>query len=124
ATENGTGQSETACTYDTYSAYYPGAIDTMACVTANPVTQGGVRGRVEATGRGVYFGLREACDQAGDMKALGLSRGLAGKTIVVQGLGNVGYHTARFCQEAGCTIVALSEREGAVYRPEALDLDP
>src|SRR6059036_1687683 len=123
APDYGTGPREMAWIYDTYSAFYPGSIDAMACVTGKPVTQGGVRGRVEATGRGVYFGLREACDQAGDMKALGLSRGLAGKTIVVQGLGNVGYHTARFCQEAGCTIVALSEREGAVYRPEGLDLD-
>ena len=95
----------------------------MACVTGKPVTQGGVRGRVEATGRGVYFGLREACDQAEDMKALGLPRGLQAKTIVVQGLGNVGYNTARFCQEAGCVIVALSEREGAIHRPQGLDLE-
>ncbi len=123
APDYGTGPREMAWIYDTYSAFYPGSIDAMACVTGKPVTQGGIRGRVEATGRGVYFGLREACDHAEDMKALGLSRGLQGKTVVVQGLGNVGYHTARFCQEAGCMIVALSEREGAVYRPEGLDLD-
>ena len=123
APDYGTGPREMAWIYDTYSAFYPGSIDAMACVTGKPVTQGGIRGRVEATGRGVYFGLREACDHAEDMKALGLSRGLQGKTVVVQGLGNVGYHTARFCQAAGCIIVALSEREGAVYRPEGLDLD-
>jgi glutamate dehydrogenase (NAD(P)+) len=123
APDYGTGPREMAWIYDTYSAFYPGAIDAMACVTGKPVTQGGVRGRVEATGRGVYFGLREACDQAEDMKTLGLSRGLQGKRIVIQGLGNVGYHTARFCQGAGCVIVALSEREGAVHRPQGLDLD-
>jgi glutamate dehydrogenase (NAD(P)+) len=123
APDYGTGPREMAWIYDTYSAFYPGAIDAMACVTGKPVTQGGVRGRVEATGRGVYFGLREACDQAEDMKALGLPRGLQGKTIVVQGLGNVGYNTARFCQEAGCVIVALSEREGAIHRPQGLDLE-
>ena len=123
APDYGTGPREMAWIYDTYSAFYPGAIDAMACVTGKPVTQGGVRGRVEATGRGVYFGLREACDQTEDMKTLGLSRGLQGKRIVIQGLGNVGYHTARFCQEAGCVIVALSEREGAVHRPQGLDLD-
>ena len=123
APDYGTGPREMAWIYDTYSAFYPGAIDAMACVTGKPVTQGGVRGRVEATGRGVYFGLREACDIAEDMKALGLSRGLEGKTVVVQGLGNVGYYTARFCQEAGCLVVALSEREGAVYRPQGLDVD-
>jgi glutamate dehydrogenase (NAD(P)+) len=123
APDYGTGPREMAWIYDTYSAFYPGAIDAMACVTGKPVTQGGVRGRVEATGRGVYFGLREACDQAEDMKTLGLSRGLQDKRIVIQGLGNVGYHTARFCQEAGCVMVALSEREGAVHRPQGLDLD-
>jgi glutamate dehydrogenase (NAD(P)+) len=123
APDYGTGPREMAWIYDTYSAFYPGAIDAMACVTGKPVTQGGVRGRVEATGRGVYFGLREACDQAEDMKALGLSRGLEGKTIMVQGLGNVGYHTARFCQEAGCIVVALSEREGALYSAKGLDVD-
>jgi glutamate dehydrogenase (NAD(P)+) len=123
APDYGTGPREMAWIYDTYSAFYPGAIDAMACVTGKPVTQGGVRGRVEATGRGVYFGLREACGIPEDMKALGLSTGLDGKTVVVQGLGNVGYHTAKFCQEAGCLIVALSEREGAIYRAEGLDVD-
>ena len=123
APDYGTGPREMAWIYDTYSAFYPGAIDAMACVTGKPVTQGGVRGRVEATGRGVFFGLREVCDQADDMKALGLSRGLEGKRVIVQGLGNVGYHTAKFCQEAGCLIVGLSEREGGIYRAEGLDVD-
>jgi glutamate dehydrogenase (NAD(P)+) len=123
APDYGTGPREMAWIYDTYSAFYSGAIDAMACVTGKPVTQGGVRGRVEATGRGVYFGLREACSVKEDMKALGISPGLEGKTVVVQGLGNVGYHSAKFCQEAGCIIVALSEREGGIYRPDGLDVD-
>jgi glutamate dehydrogenase (NAD(P)+) len=123
APDYGTGPREMAWIYDTYSAFYPGAIDAMACVTGKPVTQGGVRGRVEATGRGVYFGLREACSVKEDMKALGISPGLEGKTMVVQGLGNVGYHSAKFCQEAGCIIVALSEREGGIYRADGLDVD-
>src|SRR5207249_4821781 len=123
APDYGTGPREMAWIYDTYSAFYPGAIDAMACVTGKPVTQGGVRGRVEATGRGVFFGLREVCNQVDDMKALGLSRGLDGKRVIVQGLGNVGYHSAKFCQEGGAVIVALAEREGAVVRPEGLDVD-
>jgi glutamate dehydrogenase (NAD(P)+) len=123
APDYGTGPREMAWIYDTYSAFYSGAIDAMACVTGKPVTQGGIRGRVEATGRGVYFGLREACNVKEDMKTLGISPGLEGKTVVVQGLGNVGYHTAKFCQEAGCLVVGLSEREGAVYRAEGLDVD-
>jgi len=123
APDYGTGPREMAWIYDTYSAFYPGAIDAMACVTGKPVTQGGIRGRVEATGRGVYFGLREACNVKEDMKALGISPGLEGKTVVVQGLGNVGYHTAKFLQEAGCIIVGLSERDGAIHRPDGLDVD-
>jgi len=123
APDYGTGPREMAWIYDTYSAFNPGAIDAMACVTGKPVTQGGIRGRVEATGRGVYYGLREACAQREDLAPLGLTPGLEGKRVVVQGLGNVGYHSAKFCQEAGCVIVALSERDGAVYNPAGLDVD-
>jgi len=123
APDYGTGPREMAWIYDTYSAFHPGAIDAMACVTGKPVTQGGIRGRVEATGRGVSFALREACAVKEDMKALGLSPGLEGKTVVVQGLGNVGYHTAKFLQEAGCIIVGLSERDGAIHRPDGLDVE-
>ena len=123
APDYGTGPREMAWIADTYSAFNPGQIDALACVTGKPVSQGGVRGRVEATGRGVYYGLREACDDVDDMKALGLARGLDGKRIVVQGLGNVGYHTAKFCQEHGAVIVALAERDGAIVRPEGLDVE-
>ncbi len=123
APDYGTGPREMAWIADTYSAFNPGHIDHLACVTGKPVTQGGIRGRVEATGRGLLFGLREACAQAEDMKPLGLSRGLDGKRVVVQGLGNVGYHSAKFCQEAGCLIVGLAEYEGAIARPEGLDVE-
>jgi glutamate dehydrogenase (NAD(P)+) len=123
APDYGTGPREMAWIEDTYTAFHPGEIDTSACVTGKPVTQNGIRGRVEATGRGIYFGLREACDQADDMKALGLSRGLEGKRVVVQGLGNVGYHAAKFCQDNGAVIIALSERDGAVHRAAGLDVD-
>ncbi len=123
APDYGTGPREMAWIFDTYSAFNPGQIDALACVTGKPVSQGGVRGRVEATGRGVYYGLREACDDLEDMKAVGLSRGLDGKRIVVQGLGNVGYHTARFCRDNGAVIVAVAERDGAIVRPEGLDVE-
>jgi glutamate dehydrogenase (NAD(P)+) len=123
APDYGTGSREMAWIADTYMTFHPGSIDGLACVTGKPVTQGGIRGRVEATGRGIYFGLREAAHQADDMRALGLTPGLAGKRVVVQGLGNVGYHAAKFCEEAGCIIIALAERNGAVYRPQGLDVD-
>ena len=94
-----------------------------ACVTGKPVAQGGVRGRKEATGRGVYFGIREACLVDGDMQRLGLSPGREGKSVVVQGLGNVGYHAAKFLQEGGAIIVGLAEYEGAIFNPAGLDVD-
>src|SRR5688572_4164544 len=73
APDYGSGQREMAWIADTYLALAPDKLDALACVTGKPVGQGGVRGRKEATGRGVYFGIREACSVAEDMKALGLT---------------------------------------------------
>jgi glutamate dehydrogenase (NAD(P)+) len=123
APDYGTGQREMSWIADTYSAFHPGQIDALACVTGKPVSQGGVRGRLEATGRGVFFGLREVCSHADDMKQLGLEKGLEGKRIVVQGLGNVGYNAAQFCQQGGAIIIALAEYEGAIHNPKGLDVE-
>ncbi|HXF48596.1 MAG TPA: Glu/Leu/Phe/Val dehydrogenase [Verrucomicrobiae bacterium] len=123
APDYGTGPREMAWIVDTYAAFNPGQLDAFACVTGKPVTQGGVRGRTEATGRGVFYGLREVCNHEEEMNKLGLSRGLEGKTVVVQGLGNVGYHVAKFCQEGGCRIIALAEYEGAIHSPQGLDVE-
>jgi glutamate dehydrogenase (NAD(P)+) len=123
APDYGTGPREMAWIADTYMAYHPGQIDVMGCVTGKPVTQGGIRGRKEATGRGIYFGIKEACSIQEDMTKLGLQTGIEGKRIVVQGLGNVGYYAAKFFQEAGARLVALSEYEGAIYDERGLDLD-
>jgi glutamate dehydrogenase (NAD(P)+) len=120
APDYGTGEREMAWIADTYMALNPGQLDALGCVTGKPVTQGGVRGRKEATGRGLYFALREACAQADDMKRLGLSTGLAGKRLVVQGLGNVGYHAAKFCREGGAIVIAIAEREGAITSASGL----
>ena len=123
APDYGTGQREMSWIADTYSAFHPGQIDALACVTGKPVSQGGVRGRLEATGRGVFFGLREVCSHADDMKQVDLEKGLEGKRIVVQGLGNVGYHAAQFCQQGGAIIIALAEYEGAIHNPQGLDIE-
>ena len=121
APDYGTGEREMAWIVDTYMALHPGQIDALACVTGKPVTQGGVRGRREATGRGLFFAIREACTHEEDMKALGLTKGLEGKRIVVQGLGNVGYHAALFCHQGGAKIVAIAEHDGAIYSEAGLD---
>jgi glutamate dehydrogenase (NAD(P)+) len=123
APDYGTGQREMSWIVDTYSAFHPGQIDALACVTGKPVSQGGVRGRLEATGRGVFFGLREICSHSDDMREVGLEKGLEGKRIVVQGLGNVGYNAARFCQQGGGVIIAIAEYEGAIYNANGLDVD-
>ncbi|HYE73083.1 MAG TPA: Glu/Leu/Phe/Val dehydrogenase dimerization domain-containing protein, partial [Blastocatellia bacterium] len=123
APDYGTGEREMAWIADTYAAVYSGQLDALACVTGKPVTQGGVYGRREATGRGLFFALREACSQADDMKALGLTPGIEGKHVIVQGLGNVGFHVANFCQEAGMLIIAIAEYEGAIANPKGLDVN-
>ena len=123
APDFGTGPQEMAWIADTYVSLTGGELDALACVTAKPLAQGGIRGRTEATGRGVYYGVREACDSTDLMKALGLSRGVKGKRVVVQGLGNVGYHAAKFLQEAGAILVGLTEYEGAISSPAGLDIE-
>ena len=123
APDYGTGAREMSWIVDTYAAFHPGQIDALGAVTGKPVSQGGVRGRLEATGKGVFFGLLEACSYEEDMKAIGLSPGLAGKRIVVQGLGNVGYHSALFCQQHGAVITGLAEYEGAISSENGLDIE-
>lgn len=123
APDFGTGSREMAWIADTYGALAPDQLYTLACVTGKPVGQGGIRGRTEATGRGLVFGLREACAAADDMRTLGLSVGLEGKRVVVQGLGNVGYHAAKFLHEGGAVLVGLAEYEGAIHDPRGLDLE-
>lgn len=123
APDYGTGAREMAWIMDTYSALTPDPLNAAGCVTGKPLDQGGIRGRTEATGRGVFFGLREACSVKEDMNALGLDPGLEGKTIVVQGLGNVGFHAARFLQEHGAVIVAVAEIGGAIHAPEGLEVN-
>jgi glutamate dehydrogenase (NAD(P)+) len=123
APDYGTGEREMAWIADTYSALHPGQLDAIGCVTGKPLAQGGVNGRREATGRGLFYAIREACSHAEDMQALGLTTGLEGKRVVVQGLGNVGYHAAKFCREAGALIIAIAEREGAITNPKGLHED-
>ncbi len=123
APDFGTGPKEMAWIADTYAQIRSDDLNALGCVTGKPVQLGGIRGRTEATGRGVFFGVREACDVAEDMKALGLAPGLSGKRVVIQGLGNVGYHAAKFLEEGGAIIVGIAEREGAIHNPKGLDLE-
>ena len=120
APDYGTGEREMAWILDTYMSMRPGEVDALACVTGKPVSQGGVRGRREATGLGVFYGIREVCLMEDIMKRLKLKPGVEGKTVVVQGLGNVGYHAAKFFREGGAKVIALAEYEGAIMNPAGL----
>ncbi len=122
APDYGTGAREMAWILDTYVAMHPGEIDAAGCVTGKPVSQGGVRGRTEATGLGVFYGLREVCNMHEVMDKIGLPLGVEGKRVCVQGLGNVGFHTAYFFQDAGAKIVGLAEYEGAIHNNDGLDI--
>ncbi|MCH7691651.1 MAG: Glu/Leu/Phe/Val dehydrogenase, partial [candidate division Zixibacteria bacterium] len=123
APDYGTGPKEMAWIADTYAALTSGSLDALACVTGKPLAQGGVKGRIEATGRGAYFGIRESCDHVEDMNFLGLKPGLGDKRVIVQGLGNVGYHVAKFLQEGGATIIGIAEYEGAIFNSDGLDVE-
>lgn len=124
APDMGTGEREMAWIVDTYSTIHHGDLNAFACVTGKPVSQGGIHGRTEATGRGVFYGIVEACSRQDDMSRLGMDLGVKGKTVVVQGLGNVGYHAARLLQlEGNAKIVGIGEYNGCLYNPDGIDVD-
>lgn len=123
APDYGTGEREMSWILDTYMAMHPGEVEALGCVTGKPITQGGVRGRKEATGLGVFFGIREVCNNEDVMKRLGLPVGIQGKKVIVQGLGNVGYHSSKFFQEGGAIVVGLAEYEGSIYNENGLDIE-
>lgn len=123
APDYGTGQREMAWIYDTYRTLRENELDAPGCVTGKPVNQFGIRGRTEATGRGVFYGLRESCNNAEDMKKLGLTPGIAGKKVVVQGLGNVGSFSASISREEGdAVIIAVGEADGFIYNEKGIDV--
>jgi len=124
APDMGTGEREMAWIADQYRRMNTTDINANACVTGKPAHAGGIQGRVEATGRGVQYALREFFRDPRDMAAAGLTGSLEGKRVIVQGLGNVGYHAAKFLQaEDGSVIVGIIERDGALYDPKGLDVE-
>lgn len=124
APDMGTGPREMAWIASTYKAHCPKDIDHLGCVTGKPVSQGGISGRIEATGRGVVFGIREFFRHPEDVTAAGLEGTLEGKDIIIQGFGNVGYHCAKILQEEdGANIIGIIEYDGAVFDPSGLNVE-
>ncbi|WP_018478188.1 Glu/Leu/Phe/Val family dehydrogenase [Pontibacter roseus] len=123
APDYGTGSREMAWIADTYQALKYGETNGLGCVTGKPVGQGGIRGRAEATGLGVYYGIREALADTDMLKSTGINGNtMEGKRIIVQGLGNVGYNAAHFCQQDGAIIIGIAEREGGIYNSNGIDV--
>ena len=124
APDMGTGEREMAWIADQYKRMNTTDINGNACVTGKPPHAGGIQGRVEATGRGVQFALREYFRHPEDMMKAGLTGDLDGKRVIVQGLGNVGYHAAKFLsEEDGARVIAVIERDGALIDDAGLDIE-
>src|SRR3954468_16690993 len=123
APDYGTGEREMSWILDTYMSLRPEEVDGYGCVTGKPLALGGVRGRKEATGLGVFYGLQELCNIKEDMAKVGLEPGILGKKVIIQGMGNVGYHAAKYFHEAGAVVVGLIEWDGAIYNEQGMDPD-
>ncbi|MCK4847342.1 MAG: glutamate dehydrogenase, partial [Deltaproteobacteria bacterium] len=123
APDMGTGQREMAWIMDTYKHLYPEDLNYVACVTGKPTDLGGVHGRLEATGRGIQYALREFFRHPEDVEKTGMEGGIEDKRIIVQGLGNVGYYAAKFLSEQeGAKIIAIVEFDGAVVDKDGIDI--
>ena len=124
APDMGTSQREMAWIADTYRTLRPGDINAIACVTGKPRAQGGIAGREEATGRGVQYALREFFRHPDDASKAHQHGDLTGKRVIVQGLGKVGYHAAKYLQEEDdCRIIAVIERDGALVNEKGLAVE-
>jgi glutamate dehydrogenase (NAD(P)+) len=120
----GTGEREMAWIADQYARMNTTDINSRACVTGKPINAGGIQGRTEATGRGVQYALQEFFRDPLDMKQAGMTGTLDGKKVIVQGLGNVGYHAAKFLsEEDGCKVIAIIEHDGGLLDENGLDIE-
>lgn len=123
APDVGTSEQTMVWMANEYLRMNPQDINAAACVTGKPVAAGGIEGRIEATGRGVQYAIREFFNTERERARSRLPERLAGCRVIVQGLGNVGYHAAKFLAEDGCKIIAVIERDGVVRRDEGLDIE-
>ncbi len=123
APDIGTGEREMAWIADEYLKLHPAELNAWACVTGKPISKGGIAGRSEATGRGIQYALRAFFDNTRDLKKTGLSSGIAKKRVIVQGLGNVGFHAALFLSnEDGAIVTHVLERNGSIVNQNGINI--
>lgn len=119
----GTNEQTMTWIKDTYAYLYgEKEINAAGCCTGKYISQGGISGRTESTGLGVFHVLKTLCNDDSFCDRVGFGTGLRGKKIIVQGFGNVGYHFANFCQKEGAKIVGVIERDQAMYCSTGLDV--
>ena len=122
APDLGTSSVEMSWMNDTYKILNQSDLDANACVTGKPVSMHGIPGRKEATGLGVYYGMQECLNDTSLMESIAMKPGLKGKSIIIQGFGNVGYHAAKFLSESGARIIAVSTSKYAIYSDAGIDI--
>lgn len=122
APDLGTGAREMAWIVDTFRQFKPDEVAGQGAVTGKPLEQGGISGRTEATGLGVYFGIREVLNDVEWVAKLGLTPGVAGKSIIIQGFGNVGAHTAEYFFRADAKVTTIVDHDGYIHNPAGLDI--
>lgn len=120
----GTDQQIMTWMKDTYTAIYGDRdINAEGCVTGKYLRHGGIQGRNESTGLGVYYGIRELLNRDDFVSRVKMPKGIEGKTFVVQGYGAVGGWGSKFLHKDGGKIVGIVEWDCAIANPEGFDPD-